>query len=136
MEEIGRFMREMLSTGGSGSLEILNYRKDNTLCRNIVHCVPLFDNCGPKNGALITHFCSVLVESNEEHHSAELLENMTLEEVGMPLDRREGCNSCKNLNSLPAPGLLDWLRLTDGLPLSLMLRYMLRSQAPIILTDR
>jgi hypothetical protein len=132
-------MDELLSSGDDASLDILNYHKYNTLCRNKIHCFPLVDNCGPKNSTLITHICAVLTQSNEEHHTAEfagMLENMVLEEVGMPLDRREGCNSCKNLNSLPTPGLVDWLRLTDGLPLSLMLRYMLRSQAPIILTDR
>lgn len=139
---IAKFMEKPLSPLSSNcntSLEILYYNKDNTLHRNILHCIPLVDYCGPEKTALITHICSVFTQSNEEHHSAEcagLLENMDLEEVGMPLDRREGCFSCKKINSLPTPGLVDWLRLTEDLPLSLMLRYMLRSQAPIILTDR
>ena len=31
---------------------------------------------------------------------------------------------------------LEWQVLSENLPLALMLRYMLRSQAPIVLTDR
>lgn len=73
------------------------------------------------------------------HHSSDcaaLLEGKVLEEVGMPLDRREGCNVYPHRQVLPPPGINDWLRLTDGLPLALMLRYMLRTQAPIVLIDR
>jgi hypothetical protein len=35
-----------------------------------------------------------------------------------------------------AHSALEWRVLTESLPLALMLRYMLRSQAPIVLTDR
>ena len=59
-----------------------------------------------------------------------------LEEVGLPLDRREGCNVYPHRQVLPPPVIDDWLRLTDGLPLALMLRYMLRTEAPIVLIDR
>jgi hypothetical protein len=93
-----------------------------------------------------------------------MLEDRSLEEVGMPLDRREGyvhrlhnfhlkrnsfhnltfsinqtpnrCGAYPHQNALPSPPLSNWLSLTDGLPLALMLRYMLRSQAPIVLLDR
>ena len=81
----------------------------------------------------------MLQKSTEVHHSSDcaaLLEGKILEEVGMPLDRREGCNVYPHRQVLPPPGINDWLRLTDGLPLALMLRYMLRTQAPIVLLDR
>ena len=81
----------------------------------------------------------MLQRSTEVHHSSDcaaLLEGKALEEVGMPLDRREGCNVYPHRQVLSPPGINDWLRLTDGLPLALMLRYMLRTQAPIVLIDR
>jgi hypothetical protein len=126
-------------SGGRASLDILNYNKDNTLSHNIAYCMPIVDDCGHDNAQEVSHIALILQMSSEVHHSSDcaaLLEGKVLEEVGMPLDRREACNVYPHRQVLPPPGINDWLRLTDGLPLALMLRYMLRTQAPIVLIDR
>lgn len=132
-------MNQLTSSGGHASLDILNYNKDDTLCRNILNCIPIVDDFGPDNSKRVTHIAAILVESQEGHHSSEcteLIEQRALSEVGMPLDRREGCRSCSNINMLRPISSSDWVVLTDGLSLAHMLRYMIRSQCPIILTDR
>lgn len=132
-------MRDLMVSGGKANLDILNYNKDDTLSHNISYCLPVVDDCGQNNSKEVSHIALVLVKSSEVHHSsdcADLLEGKELEEVGMPLDRREACNAYPHRQIVPPPGLNDWLRLTDGLPLALMLRYMLRTQAPIVLIDR
>ena len=169
--EITKFWQDLSTSDGYASLEILNYNKYDTLHHNSLHCFPLIDNCGPNDAPQVSHIAVVLTGSYEVHHSAEcsdLLDGRVLEEVGMPLDRREGCvfviickeydhrlfnylllietpfnplliNRCgayPHANALPPPPLSNWLSLTDGLPLALMLRYMLRSQAAILLLDR
>ena len=168
--EITKFWQDLSTSDGYASLEILNYNKYDTLHHNSLHCFPLIDNCGPNDAPQVSHIAVVLTGSYEVHHSAEcsdLLDGRVLEEVGMPLDRREGCvlvvlrmhhpilfiylllietpfnpiliNRCgayPHANALPPPPLSNWLSLTDGLPLALMLRYMLRSQAAIVLLDR
>jgi hypothetical protein len=65
-----------------------------------------------------------------------LLENWHLKEVGMPIDRRDSCHAYPHYNTLPILSALEWQILAEDLPLSLMLRYMIRSQAAIVLTDR
>lgn len=128
-----------MASGGHSSMRILNYNKDDTLQMVFLNCSPIMDNCGPNSSPRVTHIGAILVESREVHHSAEcaeLLEEKELEEVGMPLDRREGCRSCTNLNRLHPPSLVDWRVLAEGLSLAHMLRYMIRSRAPIVLTDR
>lgn len=132
-------MTQLMASGGHASLDILNYNKDDTLCRNVLKCVPIVDDCGPDNSKRITHIAAILVDSREEQHSsecAELMEQRALSEVGMPLDRREGCRSCSNMNMLRPINSLDWMTLTDGLPLAHMMRYMIRSQGAIVLTNR
>jgi PAS domain len=138
MRDVRAFMRNLMKSGGRASLDILNYNKDNTLSHNISHCMPLVDNCGINDCEEVSHIALVLAECTEIHHSSDsgdLLEQRVLEEVGMPLDRREGCNAYLHRQALPAPGINDWLNLTDGLALALLLRYMLRTRAPIALTD-
>lgn len=138
-KRVRAFMRDLMASGGKANLDILNYNKDDTLSHNVSYCVPIVDDCGHDNSQEVSHIALVLVKSSEVHHSsdcADLLEGRVLEEVGMPLDRREGCNAYPHRQIVPAPGVSDWLRLTDGLPLALMLRYMLRTQAPIVLIDR
>ena len=127
-----------MKSGGRASLDILNYNKDDTLSHNISHCMPLVDNCGINDCEEVSHIALVLAECTEIHHSsdsADLVEQRILEEVGMPLDRREGCNAYLHRQALPPPAINDWLNLTDGLALALLLRYMLRTKAPIALTD-
>jgi len=51
------------------------------------------------------------------------------------MDRREGCYVYPHCSSLGEPSTSEWQLLTENLPLALMLRYMLKSQAPIVLTD-
>lgn len=138
-KEIGRFMNQLMTSGGYASLDVLNYFKDDTLHRVVLNCIPIVDDCGPNNSKRVTHIGAVLVESKEEHHlseCSELLEAKALSEVGMPLDRREASRTCSNMNRLSPINALDWIVLTDGLPLAHMLRYMIRSRAPIALTDR
>ena len=127
-----------MKSGGRASLDILNYNKDDTLSHNISHCMPIVDNCGINDCEEVSHIALVLAECTEVHHSSDsgdLLEQRILEEVGMPLDRREGCNAYLHRQALPPPSINDWLNLTDGLALALLLRYMLRTRAPIALTD-
>ena len=138
-QEVSRFMERLMASGGYSSMHILNYNKDDTLQRVLLNCCPIMDDCGPNNSSRVTHIGAILIESREVHHSAEcaeLLEEKELEEVGMPLDRREGCRSCTNLNRLHPPTLDHWRALAEGLSLAHILRYMIRSQAPIVLTDR
>ena len=132
-------MCQLMASGGHASLNIHNYNKDDTLHRVTLNFTPIVDDCGPNNVSRVTHIGAVLVNSTEVHHSSEcadMLERRALEEVGMPLDRREGCRSCVDLNRLVPTTVEEWRNLTEGLPLAYMLRYMLRSQAPIVLTDR
>ena len=137
--EISRFMNQLMTSGGHATLEILNYNKDNTLQRVSLNCSPIEDNCGPENSSRVTHIGVIISESKEVHHSSEcadLLERRLLEEVGMPLDRRENCRTCSNLNRLLPPCIEDWQAIAQGLSLAHVLRYMIRSRAPIVLTDR
>ena len=91
--EITKFWQDLSKSDGYASLEILNYNKYNTLHHNSLYCFPLIDNCGPDDAPQVSHIAVVLTGSYEVHHSAQcsdLLEGRALEEVGMPLDRREG----------------------------------------------
>jgi hypothetical protein len=65
-------------------------------------------------------------------------EENVLEEVGMPLDRRENSNEYSKCGDLPATSVQFWRSLAgeSAFSLSLTLRYMLRTQAPVVLTDR
>lgn len=89
-------MKDLMTSGGNASLNILNYNKDNTLSHNISYCIPVVDDCGQDNSQEVSHIAVVLTSSSEVHHSsdcANLLEGKVLEEVGLPLDRRESCNA-------------------------------------------
>jgi hypothetical protein len=91
--EISKFWQNLSKSDGYATLDILNYNKFNTLHHNSLYCFPLIDNCGPGDAPQVSHIAVVLTASHEVHHSAEccdLLEDRSLEEVGMPLDRREG----------------------------------------------
>lgn len=137
--EVTNFWKNLTDTDGYASIDVLNYKKNNTLHHNSLHCFPVHDNCGPGDAPQVSHIAVLITESYEIHHSAEcaeMIEDKELEEVGLPLDRREECNVYPHHNALPPPPLSNWLSFTDCLPLALMLRYMLRSQAPIVLTDR
>jgi hypothetical protein len=74
------------------------------------------------------------------HHHAEQEEDESnfLEEVGMPLDRRENSTEYSKCGDLPATSVQFWRSLAgeSAFSLSLTLRYMLRTQAPVVLTDR
>ena len=65
-------------------------------------------------------------------------EENILEEVGMPLDRRENSNEYSKCGDLPATSVQFWRSLAgeSAFSLSLTLRYMLRTRAPVVLTDR
>jgi hypothetical protein len=133
-------MSSLLNNGGRAELEILNYRKDNVLVRNRLKCTPLVDECGPRNKQKISHI-GVTVDIHQIDHLdtfyiTELLEVHRSAELGMPLDRRENCKSYDKCCDLPPPSMQEWITLTDNLALALMMRYMLRSQAPILLIDR
>ena len=89
-------MKDLMTSGGNASQNILNYNKDNTLSHNISYCIPVVDDCGQDNSQEVSHIAVVLTSSVEVHHSsdcADLLEGKVLEEVGLPLDRRESCNA-------------------------------------------
>jgi hypothetical protein len=91
--EVTKFWSDLWASDGYASLDILNYNKLNTLHHNTIHCFPVIDNCGPQDALQVSHIAVVLTESYEVHHSSvcsELIEDLELEEVGMPLDRREG----------------------------------------------
>ena len=91
--EISKFWQNLSKSDGYAILDILNYNKYNTLHHNSLYCFPLIDNCGPNDAPQVSHIAVVLTASHEVHHSAEccdMLEDRSLEEVGMPLDRREG----------------------------------------------
>jgi hypothetical protein len=137
--EVTNFWKNLTDTDGYASIDVLNYKKNHTLHHNSLRCFPVNDNCGPGDVPQVSHIAVVVTESYEIHHSAdcaELIEEKELDEVGLPLDRRDDCNVYPHQNALSPPPLSIWLSFTDCLPLALMLRYMLRSQAPIVLTDR
>jgi len=107
-KKISAFMSKLFSTGGHSDLKILNYHQDNTLLQNSVRCFPLEDRCGPNFSLKVSHIAAVLDHSTEINLSEEemtLIDDWHLKEVGLPMDRREGCHAYP-LAPYPYPLLL------------------------------
>ena len=144
-KKVSSFMSDLFKSGGFGRMKVLNYRKDDTLVQSTIHCTPLVDDCGPGFSSQISHIASVItgcreVTLTEEDMLALNLQRGSLlgdidEEIGMPIDRRDNSRLYPHCGSLAAPSALEWSILTENLPLALLLRYALRSKAPIVITD-
>jgi hypothetical protein len=129
------FMNMLESSGGFADMTIINYNKYHVVMRNTIHCFPISDNCGFSNDSNITHIGVVLLDSQEVKNPS-ICDDLIRRNPSMHFDRR--CQSVMYplVASIPAPAHLDWMNLSKDFTMALMLRYMLRSQAPIMLTDR
>jgi hypothetical protein len=141
-------MDNLMSSGGYADMTICNYRKDDVLLRCTVHCIPLMDIVGEASEKSdkkmqVSHIGMMIQDALIEVISPQMCnyESYDLDEVGMPLDRRENCNVYSKCGDLAAPSIKYWRTMFGNgasaatFSLSLTLRYMLRSQAPLILVD-
>ena len=127
---IHHFMSRLLKTGFA-HMQILNYKKDDTLMESTIHCMPLVDDCGPGFSSQISHIAAVVTECREVTLTEDDMLAIGLQqgslyddvEIGMPIDRRDNSKLYPHCGSLPCPSPLEWSILTDSLPLALLLRY-------------
>jgi hypothetical protein len=154
--DIAKFMKKLFSNEAKAKLRVLNYRKDNILIHCELSCFPLYDDCGPGNQPKVSHIgvlskelwndCDCFVSPTRI--PPQLLMNSTsatgttheaedIFELGLPIDRRENSRIYEKISDLPPPAHTEWTTLAEmKLPLALMMRYMLRSRAAIVLVDR
>jgi hypothetical protein len=127
-------------------LAVLNYKKDDTLLANRLVCFPiknaLFQSKKPGQRFpfdQIAHFVCILEDSNPVDFTNEQMISRLghqLEEVGLPIDRREQAMMYPYFQKYPAPKLHEWAMISKKLTLTMALQYMLETQAPAILVDR
>jgi len=131
---IRAFMEMLESTGGFADMTIVNYSKYHSVLRNTIHCFPISDDCGFSNSRNITHIGVVLLES-QEITNPSLCDDLIRRNPALQFDRRNQSIRYPYLHSvLPPHNPMDWINMTQDFTMSLMLRYMMRSQAPILLT--
>jgi hypothetical protein len=142
--EIARFMNCLMRNGGYADMTIRNYTKDGMVILCNIRCLPLVDSFGKsaREEELKVSHIGVIVTSHEAVTVEALLKSLELEEdtseleVGLPLDRRENCNVYSKCGDFPPLSIPFWRQMAPHLATSLMLRYTLRSQAPLVLIDR
>lgn len=128
------FMEMLEMSGGFADMTIVNYSKYHTVLRNTIHCFPISDNCGFSDVTNITHIGCVLLDS-QEIQSPNMCDELVKKNPNLQFDRREQATRYPYVNCTPAPTASEWMTLAKDFSISLMLRYMLRSQGAIMLTD-
>jgi PAS domain-containing protein len=153
MRTLRKFLANIAQSEEPRELSIMNYKKDDTLLANRLICYPIKNSLfskkkpreeGPSSPSNfyrvpLSHFVCVLEESDEAEFTNEQMISRLghqLEEVGLPIDRREQSKAYPYLGRYPAPKLSEWAIITKKLTVSLALQYMLETQAPAMLVDR
>ena len=143
-------MTRLFSNEAHSELKVWNYRKDNVPVQCTLKCFPLYDDCGLRNESKISHIGVEVIstiprgtDSFVFSGSSDICDEDFMNssendfEIGLPLDRRENSRVYDKCGDLPVPTIDEWKSLSElSFPLALMLRYMLRSQGPIVLLDR
>jgi PAS domain-containing protein len=142
---IAKFMRKIsdVNFDGQAELEVLNYKKDGTLMKNNLVCVPVGRNPGsPVNNTLLDceEHLVCISELTDCFGSVEKTTSKSsrynpMWELGMPIDRREQSNAYSHLGKHPAPKVAEWAIISGKLTLPLTMQYMLETQAAAVLVD-
>lgn len=128
------FMEMLEMSGGFADMTIVNYSKYHTVLRNTIHCFPISDNCGFSDQTNITHIGCVLLDS-QEITNPSMCDELIKKNPNLQFDRREQAVRYPYVNCTAAPTAMEWMNLAKDFTISLMLRYMMRSQGAIMLTD-
>jgi PAS domain-containing protein len=141
--DVRKKVTEIQKHGGYGQPMFLNYNKNDMLLQNFQTTFPLpvgfpGGNEGIDGKDEIEHVAVILQKSIEVKLPKELVDKSAhgiTDEIGMPIDRREKCNSYPDLNAYPPPMVEEWDLIAKHMNVSHALRYMLAVQAPMAITD-
>jgi PAS domain-containing protein len=135
LSTVSDFMSRLVQDGGHAEMTILNYSKDGTILQSTMTCFPVEDLVN--GGKEVTHIVSTATDLKiAQPTGLSSFDRSPAQEVGLTIDRRDRCNEYPNRGQLSVPSFHEWGLLVEDLPLSLILRYSLRSSGAIVITDR